>query len=159
MRFQLREAITGLSEGMVTESHGTGAEGNPEALSMEQIETEFANFPAPVLEKYHRAVSNLTGRIADETLHQWAAEGLAISRKTVRSWEAAAEYFEASPAVQRQLPSGQFLRWGRTGASLADDSPALAVAFFRASPDAMLRLRPRYIDDWSSVTRSLYRGT
>lgn len=128
-------------------------------LNVSQIETELEQYPSPVAERFRMASSNLSGRLADETLQEWAATGLDIARKTVRSWEAASEYFDSSAAVQRQLPSGQFLRWGRTGSSLCTESPALAVAFFKASPNAMLRLRPRYIDDWATVTRALYRGT
>ncbi len=128
-------------------------------LTVPQIEAELEQFPAPVAERFRMAQSQLTGRLADETLLEWAYTGLEIARKTVRSWEAASEYFDSSIAVQRQLPSGQFLRWGRTGAGLCNDSPSLAVAYFKASPAAMLRLRPRYIDDWATVTRSLYRGT
>ncbi len=128
-------------------------------LTLQQIETELEQYPSPVAERFRMANGNLSGRLADETLQEWAATGLEIARKTVRSWEAASEFFDSSAAVQRQLPSGQFLRWGRTGSSLCGESPALAVAFFKASPTAVLRLRPRYIDDWATVTRALYRGT
>ncbi len=112
-----------------------------------------------MLERYEVALEKLEGRLAEETCQQWALEGLEIARKTVRSWEAAAAFFDASVAVQRQLPSGQFLKWAKTGTSLCEDSPSLAVAYFTSSPKAMLRLRPRYIDDWANVCRALYRGT
>ena len=132
---------------------------DPKKTATELARQELAGFPAPVLDRYEDALEKLTGRLADETCQQWASEGLQIVRKTVRSWEAAAEFFGASVAVQRQLPSGQFLKWARTGTSLCADSPSLAVAYFKSSPSAMLRLRPRYIDDWASVCRALYRGT
>ena len=121
--------------------------------------TDLERFPPPVVDNFRRAHEVLSGRLAEETIEQWTDHGLGIARKTVRSWEAAAEYFDASPAVQQQLPAGQFLRWARTGSSLCDDSPSLAVAYFKASPSAILRLRPRYIDDWAMIGRSLYRGT
>ena len=127
--------------------------------AIETTRTELDQFPAPVLERYEVALEKLNGRLADETCQLWAQEGLEIASKTVRSWEAAAEFFDASVAVQRQLPSGQFLKWAKTGTSLCEDSPSLAVAYFKSSPKAMLRLRPRYIDDWANVCRSLYRGT
>jgi nitric oxide reductase NorD protein len=127
--------------------------------AIETTREELKQFPAPVLERYEEALEKLSGRLADETCQQWAMEGLEIARKTVRSWEAAAEFFDASIAVQRQLPSGQFLKWAKTGTSLCEDSPSLAVAYFKSSPKAMLRLRPRYIDDWANVCRALYRGT
>ncbi|MDA0596067.1 MAG: hypothetical protein O2921_07760 [Chloroflexi bacterium] len=127
--------------------------------SIEITRKELDQFPAPVLERYEVALEKLNGRLADETCQLWAQEGLEIASKTVRSWEAAAEFFDASVAVQRQLPSGQFLKWAKTGTSLCEDSPSLAVAYFKSSPNAMLRLRPRYIDDWANVCRALYRGT
>jgi nitric oxide reductase NorD protein len=127
--------------------------------AIETTRKELEQFPAPVLERYEIALEKLEGRLADETCQQWALEGLEIARKTVRSWEAASEFFDASVAVQRQLPSGQFLKWAKTGTSLCEDSPSLAVAYFKSSPQAMLRLRPRYIDDWANVCRALYRGT
>jgi hypothetical protein len=132
---------------------------DPKQNAIETTREELVQFPAPVLERYEVALEKLTGRLADETCQQWAVEGLEIARKTVRSWEAAAEFFDASVAVQRQLPSGQFLKWAKTGTSLCEDSPSLAVAYFKSSPKAMLRLRPRYIDDWANVCRALYRGT
>ena len=127
--------------------------------AIEITRKELHQFPAPVLERYEIALEKLNGRLADETCQLWAQEGLEIASKTVRSWEAAAEFFDASVAVQRQLPSGQFLKWAKTGTSLCEDSPSLAVAYFKSSPKAMLRLRPRYIDDWANVCRALYRGT
>ncbi len=130
-----------------------------EAPTLKQVEAGLEKFPAPVLERYRRASGQLAGKLAEETMVEWAAEGLEIARRTVRSWEAAAEFYDASPAVQKQLPAGQFLRWARTGAALCGDSPSLASAYFKASPATMSRLRPRHIDDWATVCRSLYRGT
>ena len=132
---------------------------DPKQSGIENTREELKQFPAPVLERYEVALEKLSGRLADETCQQWSEEGLEIARKTVRSWEAAAEFFDASVAVQRQLPSGQFLKWAKTGTSLCEDSPSLAVAYFKSSPKSMLRLRPRYIDDWANVCRALYRGT
>ncbi|HIF72792.1 MAG TPA: hypothetical protein EYQ61_09600 [Dehalococcoidia bacterium] len=132
---------------------------DPKQSAIENTREELKQFPAPVLERYEIALEKLSGRLADETCQQWSTEGLEIARKTVRSWEAAAEFFDASVAVQRQLPSGQFLKWAKTGTSLCEDSPSLAVAYFKSSPKSMLRLRPRYIDDWANVCRALYRGT
>ena len=132
---------------------------NEKHLVTFSVRKDLENFPSVVVERYELALEKLTERLAEETCDQWAREGLEIASKTVRSWEAAAEFFDASVAVQRQLPSGQFLKWGKTGTSLCEDSPSLAVAYFKSSPRAMLRLRPRYIDDWSNVCRELYRGT
>jgi len=128
-------------------------------LTLPEIKTQLEEYPAPVTEAYEEAREALGGRLRDNDLLAWAANGLEVSGKTVRSWEAAAEYFKSSSEVQRQLPSGQFIRWGQIGARLCADSPSLGVAFFKSSPDSLQRLRPRYIEDWANLGRALYRGT
>ena len=125
-----------------------------------EIRERLLVFPAAVVQQYDASEKALSERLLDEeVVSRWAQIGLDIAQITVRSWEASVEYFVASPDVQRQLPSGQLLRWGRTGYSLAGDSPAMAVAYFKSSPETLLRLRPRYIDDWASICRALYKGT
>ncbi|MDP7514432.1 MAG: hypothetical protein QF422_05875 [Dehalococcoidia bacterium] len=141
---------------MTTNEPQPGGDLGPE---MTRIKKELERFPSAVHEKYDMAHGELESRLRPQDLLDWANHALAIAGKAVRSWEAAAEYIEASPAVQRQLPSGQFIRWAAIGGRLCDDSPSLAVSFFKASPDALTRLRPRYVDDWANLGRALYRGT
>ncbi len=131
----------------------------PSEQTMMNVRAELASFPSPVQSNFDRARDALAGRLADEKLDVWAQLGLTISKRTVRSWEAGAELFNASPKVQRHLPAGQFISWVKIGDQLCAASPSLAVAFFRASPDAIERLRPRYIGDWAQSCRTLYRGT
>lgn len=141
---------------MTTNDSNQAGDFSPE---MDRIKKELERFPSAVLEKYEVALSELESRLRPQDLLDWANHALAIAGKAVRSWEASAEYLEASSAVQRQLPSGQFIRWASIGGRLCDDSPSLAVSFFKASPDALTRLRPRYVDDWANLGRALYRGT
>ena len=131
----------------------------PNEQIMINVRTELGKFPSPVQSNFDRAREALKGRLADDKLDAWAQLGLTISKRTVRSWEAGAELFNASPKVQRHLPSGQFISWVKIGDQLCTASPSLAVAFFRASPQAIERLRPRYIGDWAQSCRTLYRGT
>ena len=90
---------------------------NNEQLMM-NVRTELGSFPSPVQANYDRAREALTGRLADDKLDDWAQMGLTISKRTVRSWEAGAELFNASPKVQRHLPAGQFISWVRIGDQL-----------------------------------------
>ena len=131
----------------------------PSEQMMMNVRTELGSFPSPVQTNFDRAREALTGRLAADKLDAWAQLGLTISKRTVRSWEAGAELFNASPKVQRHLPAGQFISWVKIGDQLCTASPSLAVAYFRASPAAIERLRPRYIGDWAHSCRALYRGT
>ena len=131
----------------------------PNEQIMMNIRSELGSFPSPVQTNFDRAKEALAGRLADDKLDDWAQLGLTISKRTVRSWEAGAELFNASAKVQRHLPAGQFISWVKIGDRLCAASPSLAVAYFRASPEAIERLRPRYIGDWAQACRALYRGT
>ena len=131
----------------------------PSEQMMMNVRTELGSFPSPVQANFDRSREALMGRLAADKLDAWAQLGLTISKRTVRSWEAGAELFNASPKVQRHLPAGQFISWVKIGDQLCTASPSLAVAYFRASPAAIERLRPRYIGDWAQSCRALYRGT
>ena len=127
--------------------------------SVQDTEARLSAYPPAVLAAFNSARDILSERVDGETLDVWAGCGANIAGVSVRSWEAAVEYFQASSAVQRQLPSDQFVRWGVSGARLCEDSPGLAAAFFRVSPDALQRLRPRHIDNWARLCQGLHRGT
>ena len=124
-----------------------------------EIEQELAKLPAAVGESYREAVALVEPTFGEEELSLWAKEGLAIATQTVRSWESAVEYYRVGPEVARFLSFPSFMQWARCGTYLAQDSPTLAVAFFRASSAIVPNLRPQYIPRWAGLGRSLYKGT
>ena len=126
---------------------------------MVELEGELQRFPASVVEEFRRASEQVRQGLREAERVNWARQGLEIGRQTVRSWEAATEYFRVSPEVMEHQSAVQLLDWGRCGSDLCKESPSLAVAFFRASPNAVRYLRPRYIQGWAKMGRTLYRGT
>ena len=122
------------------------------------IETELAKLPPAVLEAYQEASESIKSAFGEEELSLWAKEGLAIGTQTVRSWESAVEYYRVGPQVARFLSFPSFMQWARCGTYLAQDSPTLAVAFFRASSSIVPNLRPQYIPRWAGLGRSLTRA-
>ena len=102
--------------------------------SFPEIESELSKLPAAVLEDYRVAAEAMETAFNSEEFVLWAKEGIAIGNQTVRSWESAVEYFRVSAQVSRSLAFPSFMQWARCGTYLAQDSPTLAVAFFRASP-------------------------
>ena len=123
------------------------------------IEQGLKKLPPSVLDEYERAKGRLFYVLNEEELGLWAAEGLTVANQTVRSWEAAVEYFKAAPEVGKYLPFVSFMQWARCGTYLSQDSPTLAVAFFKASPQSIPSLRAQYIPRWAGLGRSLYKGT
>ena len=124
-----------------------------------EIEKELGKLPPAVLEAYQEANPALEAAFGEEELALWAKEGLTIGTQTVRSWESAVEYYRVGPQVARFLSFPSFMQWARCGTYLAQDSPTLAVAFFRASSSIVPNLRPQYIPRWAGLGRSLYKGT
>jgi nitric oxide reductase NorD protein len=126
---------------------------------LEQIKTELGQFPASVLEEFDKAHDKLPNNLTDVQMNAWAQAGMEIARQTVRSWEAAAQYYRVSPQVLSYVPFNYFAKWAECGSALCKESPTLATAFFNASPGAMGKLRARHIESWANLGRSLYKGT
>ncbi|MYC31458.1 MAG: hypothetical protein F4X65_15445 [Chloroflexi bacterium] len=125
----------------------------------DEIESELAKFPPAVMDAYRESAEAMETSFSPEELALWAKEGSAIAGQTVRSWESAVEYFRVCPQVARSLAFPSFMQWARCGTYLSQDSPALAVSFFKASPAIVSNLRPQYIPRWAGLGRSLYKGT
>ena len=123
------------------------------------IEAELGKFSPALLEAYNEASESMDSAFSEEEFNLWAKEGISIAGQTVRSWEAAAEYYKVGAPVARALAFPSFMQWARCGTYLAEDSPALAVSFFKASPLIVGNLRPQYIPRWAGLGRSLYKGT
>ena len=124
-----------------------------------EVEKGLRTLPPAVLDGYRGARQAIGSVFNEEELALWAREGLTIASQTVRSWEAAAEYFRVSPHVAKHLPFPTFTQWARCGTYLAHDSPTLAMSYFRASPQIVPHLRAQYISRWAGLGRSLYKGT
>ena len=132
---------------------------HPDPAEQAEIETDLGKLPPSVLDEFHRAREKIRYAFNPDELTLWAKEGVAIANQTVRSWEAAVEYFRAGPEVAKFLLFPSFMQWARCGTYLSQDSPILSVAYFRASPEIVSNLRAQYIPRWAGLGRSLYKGT
>ena len=126
---------------------------------LKEIEKELAKLPPVVIESFQTAAELMESAFSDDEVVLWAREGLTIGTQTVRSWESAVEYYRVAPQVAQALAFPSFIQWARCGTYLAQDSPTLAIAFFKASPFIVANLRPQYIPRWAGLGRGLYKGT
>ncbi|MQF70253.1 hypothetical protein FIM12_07990, partial [SAR202 cluster bacterium AD-804-J14_MRT_500m] len=127
--------------------------------TMSNLEHEFSKLPIAVKDAFEKSSPILNDIFKEDELGSWANEGIAISKQTARSWEAGVEYFRISGDVARHLPFSSFIQWARCGSYLAQDSPTLAVSYFRASPAIVPNLRAQHIARWAGLGRGMYRGT
>ena len=116
-------------------------------------------YPENVSKAYIESREILSTKLPEEILHQWENIGLNIAKESPRSWESSLAYFEVSVKIQQYLPSGQFLGWSNAGYNLTKESTNIAESFLKSSPQTMIRLRPRYIDDWVTRVKKIYKGT
>jgi len=123
------------------------------------LEQAMQRFPAAVIDEYRHASEALRPRMEEVDLFSWAGQGVKIAEQTIRSWEAASEYYRVSPQVLQELTPAQLLEWAGCGATLCQESPSLGLAFFRASASSMSQLQPQNIQGWANLGKGLYRGT
>ncbi len=133
---------------MTTEEQGLGV-----------IEKELEQYPVALVTEFKRAAKSLDGQLTPENLQQWAAGGLDIARLAFRTWEAASEYFKASAKTVEMFSFPQLIAWGHCGKALAEESPLISIAFFKASPGVANFLPPYQLSEWAQLGRSLYKGT
>ena len=130
-----------------------------QAPTLDQVREQLRGYPAPASEEFERALKLMPAALTEAQTTAWAEAGVEIARHTVRSWEAAAQYYRASPKVLGYMPFNYFVKWTEYGVSLCKDSPTLSTAYFEASPGTMSKLRSRHIEGWANLGRSLYKGT
>ena len=129
------------------------------ASAIADTRRELVKFPALVLEEFDRVLVRMPDHLTEAQLATWATAGVEIAGQTVRSWEAAAQYYKVSDEVVGYMPFNYFVKWTRCGTSLCSESPTLATAYFEASPGTLSKLRSRHIESWAALGSSLYRGT
>ena len=132
---------------------------NNQSATLDEIRVELGKFPASVVDEFDKARAQMPPNLTEVQMREWANAGLDIAQETVRSWEAAAEFYKVSPRVLGFMPLNYFFKWTDCGKSLCVESPTLAAAYFEASPGTMSKLRSRHIESWSNLGRTLYKGT
>ncbi|MBI1886705.1 MAG: hypothetical protein HYS09_10415 [Chloroflexi bacterium] len=124
-----------------------------------KFEKQLAPFSTALVSEFRRSAEAVSPLLSREELVQWAEEGLELARQSWRSWEAAGEYFRASPQVLEMLGFAGFGRWSQHGRDLAELSSALSAAYFRASPGTLSNVSFARLPDWVDLGRQLYKGT
>lgn len=125
----------------------------------EAYEQQLSAYPVSLSRDFRAALGAIAPRLSPEDLRQWAEDGAALARHSLRSWEAAGEFFRASPLLVEHLSFSTVHLWAESGRELADESAALAVALFRAAAGGLDRLSPQQLREWTAMGKHLYKGT
>ena len=125
---------------------------------LDEVERKLVAHSPTLAPEYRTAADTLLPVLAEHDFRAWAEEGVELAGHSLRSWEAAVEYFRVSPAVMHLLPATAFRRWSHAGRDLAEYSSVVAGAFFRASPKAVPYLDEKQITEWAALGQRLYKG-
>jgi len=129
----------------------------------EQLAGEYdqvlSGYPVSLPRDFRQALAELELRLTPAELREWAEDGAGLARHSLRSWEAAGEFFRASPMLVQRMPFATLRRWAEVGLALAEESATLASAFFRAGSDGLDGLTVPQLRDWAALGKQLYKGT
>ncbi|MSQ31753.1 MAG: VWA domain-containing protein [Dehalococcoidia bacterium] len=114
---------------------------------------------SPMLSDEFRRAGQQMDALDDATFFKWAQDGLDIAKHSLRSWEAASDYFRSTPNVMKKLPPTDIRLWVAPGKDLAEESAVLAGAYFRASAQTLEFLASKDLSEWATIGKSLYKGT
>jgi nitric oxide reductase NorD protein len=116
-------------------------------------------FGTSLPEELATAAQALEGRLSAEELEHWAEAGVTLARRSLRSWEAAQEYFRASPAAAETLATPELLAWAVAAGSLADRSSLVAAAYLRSTPGVLRSLPAADLEPWARQGERLCQGS
>lgn len=117
-----------------------------------------SGFPAPLEQQFEAALRALSPRLSPSQLQQWTETGVELTSLSLRSWEAAAEYFKAAPELPANTTWEALEILGREATTMAAESAPLAVSFLRAAPAAIEAAGPSHLRQWADLGRRLYKG-
>ena len=89
---------------------------------LDEVERKLVAHSPTLAPEYRTAADALLPVLAEHDFRAWAEEGVELAGHSLRSWEAAVEYFRVSPAVMHLLPATAFRRWSHAGRDLAEYS-------------------------------------
>ena len=125
-------------------------------MNLSTYEEKFQQFPNELGDALSESWEAVAEVLSEEELETWADAGLTIAQWEGRSWEAAKEYFRASPTMVHALPFVHLKQWGYWGSVLAEESAAVSMAYFKASPQVAKSLKPWDVPEWAQLGKKLY---
>ncbi|MEO9256399.1 MAG: hypothetical protein ABI305_12715, partial [Tepidiformaceae bacterium] len=117
-----------------------------------------SGFPAPLQQHFETGLRALQPRLSPSQLQIWSETGVELTALSLRSWEAAVEYFRAAPNFPKNATWDAIESMGREAVQMAGESAPLAVSFLRSAPAAMDALGPSHVRQWADLGRRLYKG-
>lgn len=117
-----------------------------------------SGFPDSIEEAFQRGLNGLSGRLTPSQLQMWAETGVEMTALSLRSWEAASEYFSSGAKMPETATWDSIEAVGREAIAMAEESAPLATAFLRAAPEVIDAIGSSHVRQWAELGRRLYKG-
>lgn len=119
---------------------------------------DLRGFGAALPDDFATGVRAMATLLPETEVEAWAKAGVELANSSLRAWEAAAEYFRASPALVDRLGSEGIARWVALATDLSSRSSLIAAQFLKSTPDALAALQPDDMEEWAQQGDRLCRG-
>jgi hypothetical protein len=138
-------------------------EENPDSMTivgelLARHHERLSGFPAPLQQQYESGLRALAARLTPTQLQMWSDTGIELTTLSLRSWEAAVEYFKAGHELPANTTWDSLESLGREAVTMTAESAPLAVSFLRSAPGAVRALGPNHLRQWADLGRRLYKG-
>ncbi|RLT38148.1 MAG: VWA domain-containing protein [Chloroflexi bacterium] len=120
--------------------------------------TELKGYGASLPDDFLTAATALESQLSAEELDAWAQSGIDLAASSLRAWEAAAEYFRASPSVAERLGPEGLKTWSIIAGALSQRSSLMAAAFLKSTPAVLESIGVHDLEAWSEQGDRLCRG-
>ena len=117
-----------------------------------------SGFPSNLEESFEGGLRAFESRLTASQLQVWSETGVEMTALSLRSWEAAVEYFLTASRIPDDAPWDAVEALGRESLALASESAPLAVAFLKAAPDVVGATGASHVRQWANLGRRLYKG-
>ena len=117
-----------------------------------------SGFPAPLQQHFDAGLRALAPRLTPTQLQMWTETGVELTALSLRSWEAAVEYFKAGSNLPPNTSWDAIEGLGREALTMAAESAPLAVSFLRSAPGAISAVGQGHLRQWADLGRRLYKG-
>ena len=119
---------------------------------------DLRGFGAALPDDFATGVRAMATLLPETEVEAWAKAGVELANSSLRAWEAAAEYFRASPALVDRLGSEGIARWVALATDLSSRSSLISAQFLKSTPDALAVLQPDDMEEWAQQGDRLCRG-
>ena len=95
----------------------------------------------------------------EKTLVDWALIGLNISKGSEKNLKTGKKFFQVSSLINEKIPLSTFKIWMLMVEKISLESTALGYSYLISSPSVLKFLRPRYLQEWGEISKSIFSGS